>query len=206
MSEKRYLYRLTHIDNIEHIRDFGITQLDSPNRNMNYESIGDNSLINTRRSVQLAHGEMLSEYIPFYFGYKMPMLFVVQKGFNNVSPVLPKDIVYCVTDVSSIQSSGIEYAFTNGHAVSKLTQFYYKEDIENIENLIDWDAVKKKYWNDDSDLDLKRRKEAEFLVKGDVPFELLLGFIVYDTDAYTRLSNLIDVSKTKIVVKPEFYF
>jgi len=49
-SWPKYLYRITHIDNIPHIVSNGITLPDSPNSNANYKTIGDRSLINTRKN------------------------------------------------------------------------------------------------------------------------------------------------------------
>ena len=46
---KIYLFRMTHIDNIPHILQYGITHSDSINANPDFVPIGDNSLINTRK-------------------------------------------------------------------------------------------------------------------------------------------------------------
>ena len=46
--ERIHLYRMTHIENIPHILQNGITHKDSPNANLNYKNIGDLSLIATR--------------------------------------------------------------------------------------------------------------------------------------------------------------
>ena len=78
---KTYLFRMTHIQNIPHILQYGITHLTSPNANVNYVPIGDGSLINTRSSFILNNGKQLGDYIPFYFGVLTPMLYVIQKGF-----------------------------------------------------------------------------------------------------------------------------
>lgn len=85
------IYRMTHIDNIPHIREYGITHKNSKNANPDYVSIGDVSLISTRNSkqVDVTNGDLLAfgncsivlgNFIPFYFGIKMPMLYVVQHG------------------------------------------------------------------------------------------------------------------------------
>ena len=52
---------------------------------------------------------------------------------------------------------------------------------------LDFKAIKARYWKDDTDLDLKRRKEAEFLVSGDLPVSAILGFIVFNENAKNRL-------------------
>jgi len=114
---------MTHIDNIPHIVKNGITHINSPNKNPNYKNIGDISLIGSRNSLILPNGRTLGEYIPFYFGKKMPMLYVIQKGYNGVSITLPEDIVYCVSNVQKIVDSKIGYLFTAGHAKDGYTSF-----------------------------------------------------------------------------------
>lgn len=196
---------MTHIKNIPHVLEHGITHSSSPNANPHFAPIGDGSLIETRSSFVLNNGNTLGDYIPFYFGVRTPMLYVVQKGFNMVKPTLPQQIVYCVTSVKQIVDSGLDFVFTNGHAVDGFTLQYGRDDVNNIKELIDWNAVKAKYWRDENDLDLKRRKEAEFLVSGDIPLELIKGYVVYDQPAKDTLVEY-GVDEDNIKVIPEFYF
>jgi len=80
---KTYLYRMTHIQNVPHILTNGITHRNSPNANSKFTSIGDPSLITTRDCFVLDNGRLLGDYVPFYFGTRSPMLYVIQKGFNG---------------------------------------------------------------------------------------------------------------------------
>lgn len=197
---------MTHLQNISHILQHGITHINSPNRNAEYIPIGDSSLINARDTFMLPNGKMLGNYIPFYFGPRMPMLYVMQKGFNGVQPTAARDIVYCVSSVEAIEQLGLRYVFSDGHAVDIFTSFYSPKDIQNIENLIDRKAINSKYWNDESDLDLKRRKEAEFLVAGDIEVNAVLGFVVYNADAEKQILQINGFQNKKLIIKPEYYF
>lgn len=203
---KIFLYRITHLQNIQHILQQGITHITSPNRNKKYAAIGDSSLINSRALFPIPNGKLLGDYIPFYFGVRMPMLYVIQNGFNGVKATSPKEIVYCVTTVHHIQQSGLEYTFTDGHAVDGFSTFYFSEDISNIENIIDKKAISSKYWKDENDLDLKRRKEAELLLSGDLPASAIEGFVVYNDSAAETIKQLPGAENKKITVKPQFYF
>ena len=88
------IYRITHIENIRHILQFGITLKTSLNSNPNFKRIGDISLIDTRshKKVYIDNGNfpntvetiVLGDFLPFYFGVKMPMLYVIQNGGNFV--------------------------------------------------------------------------------------------------------------------------
>lgn len=90
---KIYLFRMTHIENMPHILQNGITHVASSKQNQQYVSIGDAGLINTRHRFEMPNGKKLGEYVPFYFGYRMPMLYVIQKGFNGVMLTAPENIV-----------------------------------------------------------------------------------------------------------------
>ncbi|HPH90792.1 MAG TPA: DUF4433 domain-containing protein [Ferruginibacter sp.] len=197
---------MTHLQNIPHILQHGITHISSPNRNPAYVSIGDSSLISVRDTFLLPNDRMLGSYIPFYFDARMPMLYVIQKGFNGVLATSAKDIVYCVSSVEAIEQQGLDYVFSDGHAIDVFTNFYTPADRLNIENLIDRKAIQRKYWNDENDLDLKRRKEAEFLVSGDIPTDAVLGFVVYNAVAEQEIQQMQGFQNKKLIIKPEYYF
>lgn len=199
------LFRMVHIENVSHILANGLTLATSENANENYIPIGDNSLIDRRSSVIVPSGKNLNEFLPFYFWYRMPMLYVVQRGYNGVPVQNPENIVYCVTNVEKITHSRLPFIFTNGHAVSKLSKFFGEEKINSLEEILDFEAVKNPFWNNEDDLDLKRRKEAEFLVEGDIPLDVISGWVVYNEKAKERLLNF-GIQDELIVVRENFYF
>ena len=200
-DSKIYLFRITHIDNLDHIKKFGITHVNSPIKNNSYIGIGDDSLIQTREHIFLPGKENLADFIPFYFAPRMPMLYVIQRGYNKVKTITPQEIVYCISDVDTIINAGLEFVFTDGHAVSQLSRFYYSNEIDKIEQVVDWKSVRSKYWNDENDLDVKRKKEAEFLIKDDIPFSAILGFAVYNNEAQEKLIKILSGTDKKVVVR-----
>ena len=203
--DKIYLYRMTHIENIPHILQYGITHSTSANANPAFVPIGDGSLIRTRSGFQLNGGRRLGEYIPFYFGVRMPMLYVIQKGYNSVTPTPARDIVYCVTSVGKIMAQKLDFVFTDGHAVDSFTTQYGVDDVSNIDTLLDQKAIEAKYWKDEKDLDLKRRKEAEFLVMGDIPPVAIINYAVINHRAKAQLVDF-GVDEDDIQVQPNYYF
>lgn len=203
--KKTYLYRMTHIANVPHILMHGITHRNSPNANPNFTPIGDPSLISTRDSFSLDNGKLLGEYVPFYFGTRTPMLYVIQKGFNGLDITPAQEIVYCVTSVQQILTTGLEFVFTNGHAVDTFTIQYTQADIANLEDLLDWDAIKANDWKRENDLDLKRRKQAEFLVLGDIPASAVLGFLVFNQQANNQLLEM-GIAQNRIHINKNHFF
>ena len=203
--EKTYLYRMIHIDNIPHILQNGVTHYTSARANQNFVPIGDRSLISTRNAFLLDNGRLLGEYIPFYFGVRTPMLYVVQNGFNMVAPTSAENIVYCVSSVQKIIDLNLEFVFTDGHAVDGFSAQYSQANIENIENILDKNAIEAKYWRDENDLDRKRRKEAEFLVLGDIDLSAILGYVVYNETSKAKLIEF-GADPSRIHIRSQFYF
>jgi hypothetical protein len=133
------------------------------------------------------------------------MLYVVQNGFNMVAPTLSENIVYCVSSVQKIIDLQLDFVFTDGHAVDGFTTQYNVEDIQNIDTILDKNAINAKYWKDDNDLDRKRRKESEFLVFGDITCDGILGYITANENAKNRVVNF-GADATKVHIKSQFYF
>lgn len=202
---KKYLFRMTHIENIPHVLQCGITHATSVHSNSFFVPIGDGSLISTRNKYILDNGKPLGDYIPFYFSSRTPMLYVIQHGFNMVPPISPAQIVYCVSSIQRMIDLNLDFVFTDGHAVDSFSTLYSAEDIGEIDTILDWKAIKEKYWKDENDLDRKRRKEAEFLVSNDIDTSGILGYIVYDESAQKELVAL-GISEEKIQIKPNYYF
>lgn len=211
------LYRMTHIRNIPHILQFGITGKNSPNANTGFVTIGDISLISRRSSKRfyVDNGDLsnighehiiLGDYIPFYFGVKMPMLYVMQHGGNFVKKATPpEDIIYMACSLLKIITSNNIYFFTDGHATDHLTSIYNNSKINELLHVIDFNAVKAPFWGGEENLNIKRKKQAEFLVKDDIPASFIVGFVCYNTQAKQKLIDL-GIAGDKIRIIPNAYF
>lgn len=133
------------------------------------------------------------------------MLYVIQRGFNRVKETKAENIVYCITSVFKILEHKLEFVYTNGQGIDELTDFFDADAVENILEHIDKAAIENKYWKDETDLDLKRRKEAEFLVKNDIPVDAILGYAVFNDTAKQKLITL-GIKDEQVVIKPGYYF
>jgi hypothetical protein len=207
---------MTHIENVPHILKYGITHRNSSNANPDYVTIGDTSLISTRatKQVPITNGNrfqpirniVLGDFIPFYFGIRMPMLYVMQHGGNCVERATPpKNIVYTVCKVTDIMQSGITYYFSDGHATDFLTLFYDSSKVNELPNIVDWNAVKSKYWSGEENLLIKCKKQAEFLIADDIPAQYLCGFGCYNDESREKLIAL-KIESDKIKIIPNAYY
>ncbi len=200
----KYAFRITHIDNIPHIVRCGLVRNDSPLRDEHFVSIGDKQIIQLRSEMDVK-GYRISNFIPFYLGPRSPMLYVIQHGYNGVQRVEPEKIVYCVIRLDDLINNDIDCIFTDGHALSALSSFYTKDKLLEINDIVNYDDVYSTQWNSEIDIDLKRRKEAELLVKNDLPISFIRGYVVYNEMAKQILiGNGIDINK--IVVSSGYYF
>ena len=206
-----YLYRMVHIDNIPYILKNGITHRNSKNADSNYIQIGDANLIDFRSkiSVNVESGEkiVLGDFIPFYFGVRMPMLYVVQLGGNFVSEAFrASNIVYVVVKLNSLLSAGLTFYFSDGHGTDHLTTFYNSSKIDLLPSIIDWNAVTALKWGgEDVETDIRRRKQAEFLVGNDIPFDLIFGFVCCDETSKDKLVSMGAQNET-IKIFPKAYY
>tara|TARA_R110002051_G_scaffold137454_1_gene209959 strand:- start:1183 stop:1839 length:657 start_codon:yes stop_codon:yes gene_type:complete len=215
--ENIYIYRMTHIDNIPNIMLNGITHKNSPNSNPNFVPIGDVSLIDTRstKNVSIDNGDMLNfnaktivlgDFIPFYFGVKMPMLYVIQNGGNFVEKATPaENIIYLACSISNVIQSEKIYYFSDGHATDNLSSFYDNSKVNELPNIIDWDSIRAPFWGGEENLNLKRKKQAELLVFGDLAAQFIVGFCCYNEDTKEKLVNM-GIEKEKIKVVPKAYY
>lgn len=199
-----YAFRITHIDNMPYILKHGFVLPSSPLRSDSYINIGDSLVIEARKN-KLVNNSSIYECIPFYFGPRTPMLYVIQNGHNGVTRVEPENIIYCVVRLNDIIISNIDCIFSDGHILNFLSSLYDKNQLSNINNIINATDVYAKYWKSDDDPDLKRRKEAELLAKSDIPSDMIAGFVVYNDNAKNILIDM-GVPSNKIFINPNYYF
>jgi hypothetical protein len=132
------------------------------------------------------------------------MLYVIQHGYNGVQRVDAENVVYLVVRLDELVSNDVDCIFTDGHALSSLTNYYTKDKLPIIDKIVRYDDVYSSRWDSDTDLDLKRRKEAELLIKNDLPVQFIKGFVVYNEQAKVKLMAM-GVDPVKITVRPEYY-
>lgn len=207
-----YIYRMVHIDNVPHILANGITHRNSPNANPNYAPIGDADIINTRNQRHIFYKTVgmrrprtvcIGDCIPFYFGFRTPMLYVIQRGFNSVTQQLPQNIVYVVCSVQSIIDNNLPFYFTDGHAIDMLSSCYDNSYADQLQNLVDLPATKILDWTNNRDD--KRKKEAEYLVGADIPVDCITGFVCYDENSQQILVNY-GIDDSQVLVDSNRYF
>lgn len=196
-----WLYRMTHIDNLPHMLRHGLVVAASPNANPNFRVIGDRSLIGVRKDLDAPNppGGKFSAYIPFYLGHRSPMLYQIATGYEGIEKIPQSDIVYVVVDHACVVQNGLDWFFTDGHARHGMTRFYTDES--GFDDL-DWNAIYATQWqNAEDDPDRQRKKQAEYMVKGNVPIACFAYFLTFDEQCKQKVESLQSFAQTSIPVK-----
>ena len=208
--EKVNLYRIVHRENVAYILKSGMFCIGHRFFDPNNIFIGDSKLTQQRSeySIPLIGYGHLGDYVPFYFGYRSPMLFNIKTGYRTIVQRPQSDIVYIVCKLKSLVNNGFKFVFTDGHAKSVFTQYY--TDIVDLDRL-DWDSIHALTWrNTEDNPDRMRRKQAECLIKSEVPPQYIAALVVYDEAIKTEMEALVAEAGLEISVhvnpKGNFYY
>jgi hypothetical protein len=198
---KIWLYRITHIKNLNFILRNGIYTSGSTNFDPNYIKIGDPSLINYRKNLDARNppGGKLSDYIPFYLGPRSPMLYQIALGYEDIAKYSQEDIIYLISSFDQVKSHNLTYFFTDGNARSETTTTYVSE---SDFSLLDWDTIYGTYWkSDETDLLRKQKKQSELLIKDHLPVSCIDYIGVFNNTAKQNVLHLLKELNLNIPIK-----
>ncbi len=179
------IYHITHWNNLRAVAKAGALFSDAECRKRNPQhTVVGMSVIKERRLTELVvdcrPGTMVGEYVPFYFCPRSIMLYILHVGNH---PDLnyregQRPIVHLQSDLKTVvqwaQKHEIKWAFSDRNAGAYFACFY--KEYEALANL-DWTAVRSA---DFRDVRVKEAKQAEFLVYGSFPWELVEEIGVVD--------------------------
>lgn len=210
MEDMQLLFHITDFNNLESILQEGNLLAGNvvKEKGFDYENIAHNN-IQDRRSIKivpLPPNGNLHDYVPFYFAPKSPMLYAIYKGQVEGYGKGQDQIIYLISRTDIIQNAGLDYVFTDGHAVMVFTEFF--KDLQELDK-IDWDVMNSRYWFDtEEDPDRKRRRQAEFLIHKCVPIDILLGFAVKNEEMKRKVEDVLHKYNynNKLVAIRDWYY
>lgn len=189
--ENIFLYRMVHWQNVEYILINGLCSREHENADPEYINIGHRQLITDRHNhpVKLENAGNLGEYVPFYFAGHSPMLYLIMNGYQGVTQRPQKDIVYLVCKLEAIENSDLDYIFTDRNAKIEIAKFY--NNLEDLKHL-QWDIIASKDWkNDETNLSRQDFKQAELLVRNQVPVKYIHGIVVKNEERKLYIEELL---------------
>jgi len=212
------IYHITHIANLPAIlREDGLLcDAEAERRGLCAQSIAYDTIkerrkrrrVQTLRGESVAAGGVVADYVPFYFCNRSPMLGAIHKGGVPAYQGGQRDVVYLVAHAEQVAAQLSNWCFTDGHAVEAVTEFF--SDLKDLER-VDWNAVQTWRWGGRwllADPDIKRRKQAEFLVHGRFPWPQVHSIGVLDAAMATcvRAALANSVHKPRVTIEPNWYY
>ena len=205
-----YIYHVTHLRNLKSILESDCIWCDSEiktrsieTQGIAYEAIKQRR---ARRPVPTCRQGYLSDYVPFYFAPRSPMLYAIHCGTVENYQEGQSSVLHLVSKVETVIEKQLPFTFTNGHAEMMPTEFY--ESLDDIDK-IDWKLMKAEFWNDtEDDINRKWRRQAEFLVHNHFPIELVAGIGVISEEIKSQVEEILRIFKKEITVAvlPQWYY
>jgi hypothetical protein len=204
------VYHITHLRNLPSIFANGLvcdsaaTSLGLTAVDIGYTQIKGRRAL---RTVPVAAGGNLNDYVPFYFGPRSPMLYTIARGNVPQYQDGQDRIVHLVLDANAAAAAGLAYAYTDGHAVMAISEFF--TDLNEVMDHVDFNLMRATFWNDtDERPDRKRRRQAEFLVHGQVPWALIESIGVMSEAIRVQVLEMMQVCdhRPPVDVRREWYY
>ena len=185
------IYHITHIKNLPSILQSGGLVANSGLQQTQYKNIAHSQIQDRRAntSVPCAAGGCLHDYVPFYFAPRSPMLCAIHNGKVKGHTGGQNSIIHLVSEAELIKTNNLTFAFTDGHATMIFSEFY-----DNLQSLdaVDWQIMQKRYWdNTPEDGDMKRRRQAEFLIHQYCPWTLITEIGVINITVTSQVTNIL---------------
>lgn len=208
-KDKKYCYRITHIDNLPLILRDGLVAKKTINYASSFINIGNPSIIDVRSvtAVKIPDYGMIGDYIPFYFTSKSIMLLNIQTGYQKptVPQRNPSEILVLRCKIKDLVELP-KWFFTNGQANNFITEHY--NDLKYLSQ-VDWITIQNcDFSKRGEDTDKPRRYQAEFLVQNHVPLEYIDSIYVYNETARDKVNKILAQHKMELIVGVEknYYF
>ena len=165
-------------------------------RSAAYEDLSNEDVQKGRASIAVPPtNRPLHDYVPFYFGFKTPMV-----AWNQAHN---EEIVYLAAPLDVLRLSGV--VITDGNARSGATQF---REFRSVQDLAILDVKTIKGVKYGQDRELKRRKQAEILIPDQLPVKWIQYAVSFSEAAQGKVVAILDKFDIKIPVhvNPGWFF
>ncbi len=210
------IFHIVHVDRLASIVDDGFLRCDemiaqSPKAGT---TIGMGQIKRRRLETRLpSHpGLSVGQCVPFYFCPRSVMLYVIHRGNADGLDYIGGQgpIVHLVADLKAsvkwASCNSCRWAFTTSNAGSKY--FADHSDLALL-NEINWEAVRSTIWSGNGVApSIKEGKQAEFLVEGRFPWNLVERIGVYSRETYNQAADVLNSRSLHppIHIMPEWYY
>jgi ssDNA thymidine ADP-ribosyltransferase, DarT len=140
---ERWIYHFTHVDNLPAILAADCLRCDASARlGMMRTEVGaaDIKESRRRRTIPIAPGGRVGDYVPFYFAPRSPMMYRIACEHRDRAPDRyqggDKPLVYLISTVGTVTGSGAVWVATDGNAATATTEF--TSDLGDLAQMVDW--------------------------------------------------------------------
>ncbi|WP_432560417.1 type II toxin-antitoxin system toxin DNA ADP-ribosyl transferase DarT [Granulicoccus sp. GXG6511] len=201
--------RIERLFNI--VRDGLLPQSECRRRSIAGVEIGYPHLKDRRsKTVVPCHpGGTLSDYVPFYFAPRSPMLFAISSGQLGPEAAHTERIIYLVSSIQNLRTHGLSVVVSDRHPAMSFAKFTTNDVDLDRDDFVDWPLMGQRYWNSTpEEPDRKERRQAECLVHPHVPWPLF-DAVVTKTDEIAIAVHAVLASvdaHTAVAVRRDWYF
>ncbi len=182
------VFRITHISNVPWILEHGLQCASSALLDPGFVSIGSDDLIPKRRRhlVPIPPGGSFSDYIPFYFTPRTPMLYNITTGRGEgVVKRSPSELAVLVSSLHVLREHGVACVFTDRHAFLATARF--SADPRDVAWLR-WDDIRASdFARNPEDPGKFEQYQAEAMAHRYVPTAALLGIACNDEEGTSTI-------------------
>lgn len=207
------LYHITHVDNLSAIVLEGglVSDAEMIRRGDPTQAIGMRGIKRRRveeLEVRCHPGTKVGDYVPFYFCPRSIMLFVIYRANHAELSYRggQEPIIHLEADLDAVlewaRSRNLRCAFSLSNAGARYAEF--RSQREEL-NQLDWAAIEA---TDFRDRHVSEGKQAEFLVYGRFPFEIVERIGVESPMVEQRVAEVLASAPFQplIEVRREWYF
>jgi hypothetical protein len=209
------IYHITHIDNLENILSSRVIWSDAERIESGLQCrVVGMSEIKRRRlqenEVACHPGTTVGQYVPFYFCPRSVMLYILHRG--NHPDIDYHDgqrpILHLQADMEAAvdwaRQKNVRWAYSDINAGTSYAQFY--NNIDRINEIINLKAINASNWRD---ADIREYKQAEFLMHGSFPWQLIEQIGVCNDDIKNQVMQKLQDAKAdlpQVNVKRDWYY
>jgi hypothetical protein len=135
------------------------------------------------------------------------MLYRLHTG-HNIAQVPQREIVYLVAHAQALVQSGLRCVFTDRHSLARFAAFRDRlDDLGIVDMLI---AYAERWQTTAEHPDRQEKKQAEFLVHGQVPWRLIAGIGVLNAAAAAQVDGILERYpqrvQPRVVAQRDWYY
>ena len=199
------LFHITAIANLPAILASGalLSKNGGAAAGINYQNIAHSGAQGARaiRAVPEPLGGVVHDYVPFYFAPRSPMLYAINGGRVVGCSWRQADIVHFETTVENVTALGRPFVFYDRNATLDFSTAY--TDLSDLDEAVAWDLITEEprldgfcmYWQNRATVaryaDRMERRQAEFLVRNDVPLKCMTRLGVVDAARQAQVQAMV---------------